>query len=95
MDTFLFSGESYGGGEEPGDVADGHQVLLRRPLPLQPVKHQFCRVGGGACLFPFVYNCANLLTVFHSYLAVLQFPLTIVFMLSYNCKIITIHHAVL
>ena len=50
ISPFLFSGESYGGGEEPGDAADGHQVLLRRPLPLQPLKHQLRRVGGEACL---------------------------------------------
>ena len=39
-------GASHGGGEEPGDAADGHQVQLRRPLPLQPLQYQLCWAGG-------------------------------------------------
>ena len=74
----LFSGESYGGGEEPGDAVDGHQVLLRRPLPFQSLQYQLRRAGGESCLSPFVYDYTALLTVFHSYLVVLQFPASIV-----------------
>ena len=57
----LFSGESYGGGEEPGDAVDGHQVLLRRPLPFQSLQYQLRRVGGETCFSYLFYNCPTVI----------------------------------